>query len=599
MAAPKHLAETISAVPHKPGVYRYFDDQGRLLYVGKAKDLKKRVSSYFNKNTYDSGKTRVLVKKIADIQYIVVDTELDALLLENSLIKKYQPRYNINLKDDKTYPSIVIKKERFPRIFPTRQIIKDGSEYFGPYANVKQMHAVLDLIKKLYPLRNCNFNLSKENVEAEKFRVCLEYHLGNCLGPCVGKMAEEAYNENVAAIREIIRGNHSDVIKTLRRHMQLFSDELQFEKAEEMRRRIETLQSFQAKSTIVNPSIHNVDVFTIASDKKTAFVNYMKVNNGVIVHSYTSELRKHLDESDREILEFAIIQIRDRFHSQSREVFVSVEPEIMLPDVVFHLPQRGDKKKLMELSLRNAKFSLLDKLKQQEQTDPESARQRILESLQADLRLKELPIHIECFDNSNIQGASPASACVVFKNGKPSKDDYRKFNIKTVEGPDDFASMREVIYRRYKRLVDEGETLPQLIIVDGGKGQLSSAMTAIDSLDLRGQIAVIGIAKKLEEIYFPGDSIPVYINKRSPSLKLIQHLRNEAHRFSLKHHRDRRSTAAIQSELTEIRGVGFRTMQILLFHFKTVDAIRKAPLEELEKVVNKRVSNSVYAHFHS
>ncbi len=539
------------------------------------------------------------MKKIADIQYIVVDTELDALLLENSLIKKYQPRYNINLKDDKTYPSIVIKKERFPRIFPTRQIIKDGSEYFGPYANVKQMHAVLDLIKKLYPLRNCNFNLSKENVEAEKFRVCLEYHLGNCLGPCVGKMAEEAYNENVAAIREIIRGNHSDVIKTLRRHMQLFSDELQFEKAEEMRRRIETLQSFQAKSTIVNPSIHNVDVFTIASDKKTAFVNYMKVNNGVIVHSYTSELRKHLDESDREILEFAIIQIRDRFHSQSREVFVSVEPEIMLPDVVFHLPQRGDKKKLMELSLRNAKFSLLDKLKQQEQTDPESARQRILESLQADLRLKELPIHIECFDNSNIQGASPASACVVFKNGKPSKDDYRKFNIKTVEGPDDFASMREVIYRRYKRLVDEGETLPQLIIVDGGKGQLSSAMTAIDSLDLRGQIAVIGIAKKLEEIYFPGDSIPVYINKRSPSLKLIQHLRNEAHRFSLKHHRDRRSTAAIQSELTEIRGVGFRTMQILLFHFKTVDAIRKAPLEELEKVVNKRVSNSVYAHFHS
>lgn len=599
MAAPKHLEEVLGNVPHKPGVYRYYDDQGKLLYVGKAKDLKKRVASYFNKNRHESGKTRILVRKIADIQYIVVDTELDALLLENSLIKKYQPRYNINLKDDKTYPSIVIKKERFPRVFPTRQIIKDGSEYFGPYANVKQMHAVLDLIKKLYPLRNCNYHLSQSNIEAGKFRVCLEYHLGNCLGPCVDKMSEADYNENVDAIRDIIKGNHGEVIKTLKAHMQRYAENLEFEQAEDMRKRIETLKSFQSKSTVVHPSIHNVDVFTIASDKKTAFVNYMKINNGVIVHSYTSEIKKHLDESDREILEFAIIQIRERFQSQSREVYVSLEPEILLPDVQFHVPQRGDKKKVIELSERNARFSLLDKLKQQEHTDPESARQRVLEALQKDLRLKELPVHIECFDNSNIQGTSPASACVVFKNGKPSKDDYRKFNIKTVEGPDDFASMREVVYRRYKRLVDEGESLPQLIIIDGGKGQLSSALSAIESLELRGKITIIGIAKRLEEIYFPGDTVPVYIDKRSPSLKLIQHLRNEAHRFSLKHHRDRRSKSALQSELTEIKGVGFRTMQTLLFHFKTVENIRNASLEELEEAVNKRVSKAVYEHYHN
>ena len=597
MAVPDHLRIAVQKLPQKPGVYQYFDREGKILYVGKAKSLKKRVSSYFTKK-HANGRTRVMVSKIKEIKTILVETETDALLLENSLIKEHQPRYNINLKDDKTYPSIVIKKERFPRIFPTRKIIKDGSEYFGPYASVKMMHAMLDLIRKLYPIRNCTYHLSEKNIDAGKFRVCLEYHLGNCLGPCEAKFSEEEYNKNVDSIRQIIKGNHSDVIKQLKELMANYAENYEFEKAEEIKRKIEILQNFQSKSTIVNPSIHNVDVFSIDSDPRSGYINYFRMMNGIIVQSFTMEIKRKMEETDEEILAYAIIDIREKFKSTAREVLVSIMPELTLPDVLFSVPQRGDKKQLVDLSLRNTRYFKRDKQKQTEQIDPDAHKNLVLESLKSDLHLSELPVHIECFDNSNIQGTNPASACVVFKDARPSKKDYRKFNIKTVEGPNDFASMEEVVYRRYKRLKEQGEPLPQLVIIDGGKGQLSSAMKALDLLELRGEIAVIGIAKRLEEIYFPGDRIPLYIDKRSPSLKVIQHLRNEAHRFSLSHHRDRRSSQALRSSLTEIKGVGFRTAQTLLYEFKTIEAIKNASLGELEKVVNKKVARSVFEAYH-
>ena len=597
METPDHIKLILQRLPNKPGIYQHFDADGKLLYVGKAKDIKKRVSSYFNKNKYENGKTRLLVKKINDIKFIVTDTEFDALLLENSLIKKYQPRYNIALKDDKTYPSIVIKNERFPRIFPTRKIIKDGSEYYGPYASVKTMHAVLDLIRKLYPIRTCTYNLSDANIKAGKFRVCLEYHLGNCLGPCEDKMTESDYNDNVDSIRQIIKGNLSDAVKTLRARMGEMAAAMEFERAAEFKKKLDVLEKFQAKSTIVNPSIHNTEVFSFVSDARSAFVNYMKVMNGLIVHGHTVEVRKRLDETDEKLLEHAIVQIRDRFNSNAKTIFIPFEIGLEIPEVKLHIPQRGDKKKLMELSQRNATYFMRDKHKQQEMTDPEQSTNRILETLQKDLHLKELPVHIECFDNSNTQGTHPASACVVFKNAKPSKKDYRKFNIKTVQGPNDFASMEEVVYRRYHRLKTEGEPLPQLIIIDGGKGQLSASVKALKKANVLGEVAIVGIAKRLEEIFFPGDSIPVYIDKRSESLKLIQYLRNEAHRFSLSHHRDRRSKAAIKTSLTDIKGVGFRTAQTLLAHFKTVEKIRQASREELEKVVNTKVANAVYEYY--
>ncbi|MGB0423466.1 MAG: excinuclease ABC subunit UvrC, partial [Flavobacteriales bacterium] len=540
------------------------------------------------------GKTRVLVSKIVTIKTILVETELDALLLENSLIKQYQPRYNINLKDDKTYPSIVIKKERFPRIFPTRKIIKDGSEYYGPYASVKLMNAVLELIRKMYPIRNCTYHLSKDNIDKGKFRVCLEYSLGNCLGPCEGKITEDDYNRNVDAMRQIIKGNHIEVVKQLTEIMKEHAENYEYEEAEQVKRQVENLKKFQAKSTIVHPSVHDVEVFSIVSDDRSGYVNYMKVMNGMIIQSYTIEMRKRLEETDEDLLAYAIIDIRSKFQSSSRDVLVSILPDLTMPDVQFTVPQRGDKKNLLDLSNRNARYYQRDQQKKVEQIDPDAHKNLVLNSLQKDLHLNAKPVHIECFDNSNIQGTNPASACVVFRDAKPSKRDYRKFNIKTVEGPDDYASMEEVVYRRYKRLSEEGESLPQLVIIDGGKGQLSSAMKAIDKLGLRGQMAVIGIAKRLEEIFFPGDSIPIYIDKRSPSLKLIQHLRNEAHRFSLSHHRDRRSSNALQSSLTNIMGVGFRTAQTLLYEFKTIDAIKQASQEELEKVVNKKVAKAVY-----
>ncbi len=590
MSANENIRQILQRLPDKPGVYRYYDTEGNLLYVGKAKSLKKRVASYFNKNKYENGKTRLLVRKIADIKFIVVDTEFDALLLENNLIKEHQPKYNIQLKDDKTYPWLVIRKERFPRVHPTRRMIKDGSEYYGPYASVKTMHAMLDLIKRLHPLRTCNYLLSEENVAAGKFRACLEFHLGNCKAPCVDRFSEDEYNANIDAIREIIKGNYAGLSRQLRQRMSEHAAALEFEAAAAIKSRLEVLERYQVSSAVVSQRINDTEVFSIYSDSKGAFVNYLKVMNGAIVQSYTTELRKRLDETDEELLAFAVVSLRDRFSSTSREVLLSHPVDFALPEVNVHVPQRGDKLKLIELSLRNATYALRDRLKQQEMTDPEAHTRRILETLQSDLHLSDLPAHIECFDNSNIQGTNPASACVVFKNAKPSKDDYRKFNIKTVEGPNDFASMTEVVYRRYKRLVDEGLPLPQLVIIDGGKGQLSAALKALEELGLVGKLAIVGIAKRLEEIYFPGDSIPIYIDKRSPSLKLIQQLRNEAHRFSLSHHRDRRSKAALKSSLTDVAGIGVKTAQKLLAHFGSVAALRKADYVEVEKVGGKKVA---------
>lgn len=592
-----YIDSILKVLPHKPGVYQYFDSTGQIIYVGKAKSLKNRVSSYFNKQQFENGKTAVLVRKIADIKYIVVESEMDALLLENSLIKKHKPRYNIIWKDDKSYPSIVIKSESFPRIFATRQLIKDGSEYHGPYASVKVMHTVLDLIRKLYPIRTCALPLTESNIKAGKFKVCLEYHLGNCKGPCEGKQSLQDYESNVEQIRRIVKGNFSEALKELKNLMSLSADEYRFEEAQQYKEKIETLESFQARSTIVSPTIHDVEVYSISTDTNSGYVNFMKVNNGVIVQGYTAEVRKRMEESDRELLEYAIIEIRERLQTRSRELIVPFDIELEIPNVRWSVPQKGDKKKLLDLSARNSHHYMLDMQKQQEIVDPDRHINRVLETMKHDLRLTELPRHIECFDNSNIQGTNPVSACVVFKNARPSKNDYRKFNVRSVEGPNDFDTMKEAVHRRYSRLIEEGEPLPQLIIIDGGKGQLGAALESLALLGLRGKIAVIGIAKRLEEIYFPGDSLPIYLDKRSESLKLIQQLRDEAHRFGLSHHRDRRSKEALRSELTEIPGVGFRSVQQLLFEFKTVKRVKEASLEELEGAVNKKIARLVFDYF--
>lgn len=580
------LKESVKSLPHKPGIYQYFDKEGEILYVGKAKDLKNRVSSYFVKH-HDSPKTRILVSKIVTLRFIITDSPYDALILENTLIKKHQPRYNVMLRDDKTYPWICIKKERFPRVFSTRNIIKDGSDYFGPYASVKTMHTILDFINKAYKLRNCNFLLSQKNIEENKFKVCLEYHIKNCKGPCEGKQEEDSYNESIKSIRQILRGNISEVIKDLKVRMAEESENLHFEAAHETKEQINILENFQMRSTVVNPSINNVDVFSIVTDDKYAYVNFMKITNGSVIQAHTIELKKKLEEPDQDLFETAITELRDRFNSQSKELFLSREIEFDIPDVIVHVPQRGDKRKLVEMSLRNVLYYKKNRQDQQDKTDPDRRKNRILGQLQKDLKMKELPEHIECFDNSNIQGAFPVAACVVFKDAKPSKKDYRHFNIKTVVGPDDFASMTEVVYRRYKRLKDENLPLPQLIVIDGGKGQLSSAVESLQKLDLLGQITIIGIAKKLEEIYFPGDSYPLYIDKRSESLKLIQHLRNEAHRFGITHHRKRRSQGSIKSTLMDIPGIGEKTLEALLKKFKSVKRIKEAPEEELSKLLNK------------
>lgn len=586
----------IQTLPNEPGVYQYFDANGTILYVGKAKNLK-RVSSYFTKQ-HDYGKTKVLVKKIASIKHIVVNTETDALLLENNLIKKHQPRYNVMLKDDKSYPWICIKNERFPRVFSTRRVIKDGSEYFGPYTSMKTVSTLLDLIRGLYKLRTCNYDLSKEKIEAEKYKVCLEYHLGNCKGPCEGFQTLEDYNEGIAAIKEILKGNFKDSLSQFRQQMAQFSENMQFEEAQIIKEKIEILENYQAKSTIVNPKISNVDVFSIVSDESYAYVNFLQVSYGSIIRSHTLEIKKKLQESDKELLELAIIELRQRFHSKSKEIYVPFKINLG-EDVKVFVPQLGDKKHILDLSIRNAKYYRLEQLKQVKIVDPDRHANRIMAQMKADLRLKEEPRHIECFDNSNIQGTNPVAACVVFKNGKPSKKDYRHFNIKTVEGPDDFASMEEVVYRRYKRLLDEGSPLPQLIIIDGGKGQLSSALKSLDALNLRQKITIIGIAKRLEELFYPDDPIPLYLDKKSETLKIIQQLRNEAHRFGIEHHRNKRSKSALNTELESIPGIGEKTIVELLKEFKSVKRISHAKLDELEDVVGVSRAQKIYNYYHN
>jgi excinuclease ABC subunit C len=581
------IQNILRTLPDNPGVYQYYDESGKIIYVGKAKSLKKRVSSYFNKEQFENGKTQVLVKKIADIKYIIVNTEIDALLLENNLIKKYQPRYNVLLKDDKTYPWICIKNERFPRVFSTRNVIRDGSLYFGPYASVKVMNTVLDLIRQLFNLRNCNLNLTEENIQAGKFKVCLEYHIGNCAAPCIAKESEEDYTQTISAIKDIVKGNASSVSKYLQNIMREQVAALQFEKAQLTKEKIDLLEKFQSRSTVVNPSITNVDVYSIITDERSAYINFLKIMNGSIVQSHTLELKKKLDESPEELLTLAIVELRERFESNAKEILVPFEIEFQLPEANFSIPQRGDKKQLLELSERNVEYFRRDKLKQESLVDPERHTKRILEQMKKDLHLSEEPRHIECFDNSNFQGAYPVAAMTVFKDAKPSKKDYRHFNIKTVEGPDDFASMEEIIYRRYKRVLDENTSLPQLIVIDGGKGQLSSALESLEKLGLRGKVGIIGIAKKLEEIYFPDDSIPMYLDKRSETLKIIQQIRDEAHRFGITHHRKRRDKGTLKTELTEIKGVSDTTAQKLLSHFKSVKRIKEATEEELTVVIGK------------
>lgn len=573
----------IQTLPDGPGVYQYYDKEGKILYVGKAKNLKKRVSSYFNK-IHDTAKTNVLVKKIVTIKHIVVPTETDALLLENNLIKTLQPRYNVLLRDDKSYPWLCIKKEPFSRIFATRRMIKDGSEYFGPYTSFKTVNTILELIKELYPLRTCNFDLSKSNIESGKFKVCLEYHIGNCKGPCEGYEALETYQKQVDAIREILKGNFKESMKDFKRVMTDLAQNMHFEEAQKIKEKIEVLENYQSRSTIINPKITNIDVFSIVSDETAAYVNFLQISHGSIIRSHTMEIKKKLEETDEELLELAIVELRERFQLLSKEVLVPFVVDLG-ENIKVTVPQLGDKKQILDLSIRNAKFYRIEQLKQLQIVDPDRHANRIMAQMQKDLRLPVEPRHIECFDNSNIQGTNPVAACVVFKDGKPSKKDYRHFNIKTVEGPDDFASMTEVVYRRYKRLLDENEPLPNLIIIDGGKGQLSAALKSIDNLGLRGKIAIIGIAKRLEELFYPGDSVPLYLDKKSETLKVIQQLRNEAHRFGITHHRDKRSKAALNSSIESIPGIGEKTMLSLIQHFKSVKRLKLATEKEISAVI--------------
>ncbi|MGB5667042.1 MAG: excinuclease ABC subunit UvrC [Maribacter sp.] len=586
----------LSTLPKSPGVYQFYDADDQILYVGKAKDLKKRVASYFTKN-HEYGKTRILVKKISNIRHIVVATESDALLLENNLIKKYRPRYNVLLKDDKSYPWICIKNERFPRIFPTRKLIKDGSEYYGPYTSMYTVKTLLDLIKSVYPLRTCNYDLSKEKIDAGKYKVCLEYHLGNCKGPCEGYQSSVDYDRQVNDIRDIIKGDFKSSIHYFKNQMKILANNMQFEEAQQIKDKIEVLENYQVKTTIVNPKINNVDVFSIISDDSFAYVNFLQLSHGSIIRSHTLEIKKKLDEKDDELLQLAIVEIRHRFKSESKEIYLPFKV-VVEPHLKMTIPKLGDKRKILDLSIRNAKYFRQERFNQIKILDPDRHTNRIMAQMQKDIRLSEEPRHIECFDNSNIQGSNPVAACVVFKDGKPSKKEYRHYNIKTVDGPDDFASMQEVVYRRYKRLVEEKQPLPQLIVIDGGKGQLSSALKSLDVLGLRGKIAIIGIAKRLEEIYFPEDPIPLYLDKKSESLKIIQQLRNEAHRFGITLHRNKRSKAAINSVLEGINGIGEKTALELLKKFKSVKRIKEAPVEKLAFVVGPSKAKKIYETFH-
>ena len=573
----------LSLLPDKPGVYQFIDSYGNILYVGKAKSLKKRVSSYFSKN--QSGKTVLLLKRSNDIRHIVVENESDALLLENNLIKKHQPRYNILLKDDKTFPWICIKKEPFPRVFSTRQVIRDGSTYFGPYTSALMVRTLISLIRQLYSLRTCSLPLTDSNIALKKFRVCLEYHLGNCKGPCVGYQSQSDYNENLQQIKDILKGNIAMVIDHLKNLMDKYSTDLRFEEAQLIKDKIDILSGFRSRSAIVSNTIRNVDVFGITMESDNAYVNYLKVVHGAIIQALTIELKMRLDEEKESILGFAITEIRQRLSSDSPEIIVPFRPDLLIDNIKYTVPKLGEKQKLLELAERNAIYYKLEQKKKRMEHKPRERTGKNLEKLKNDLHMSEIPVHIECFDNSNIMGTNPVAACVVFRNGRPSKKDYRHFNIKTVKGPDDFSSMEEIVFRRYRRALDEDTDLPQLVIIDGGKGQLSSAMKSIDILGLREKITMIGIAKKLEEIYFPGDSVPIYLDKNSISLKIIQQLRNEAHRFGINFHRGKRSAEMIKSDLDRVKGVGPKTKEILLRHFDSVEKIRNASADELEKLI--------------
>jgi excinuclease ABC subunit C len=586
----------VQALPSQPGVYQFYDSQERIIYVGKAKNLKNRVSSYFRKQV-DSRKTQRLVKNISLIKHIVVPTESDALILENTLIKEHQPRYNILLRDDKTYPWICIKKEAFPRVFTTRKIQKDGSEYFGPFTNFKTVRLLMNLIQELYPLRNCSYDLRSKSIKAKNYKVCLEYHIGNCLGACVGEQSESNYAHQIREIRVLLCGNFSEAIRGFQQKMNLAADRLDFEEAQKQKSKIEILTNYQSKSAVVSATISNVDVCSVISDEQTAYVNYLHVAYGSIVRFHNMEIKKKLEESDEDVLRVVVVELRRRFASTSKDVILPVSIDLG-DDICVTVPKKGEKKKLLDLSLRNAKQGRLEQLKQIKISDPQQHSMRLLNQMKKDLRLQVLPEHIECFDNSNIQGSNPVAACVVFRQAKPAKKEYRHYIIKTVTGANDYASMEEVIFRRYKRLLEEKQSLPQLIVVDGGKGQLSSALLSIDALGLRQKIAVIGIAKRLEEIYYPNDPIPLYLDKRSETLKIIQQLRNEAHRFGVRLHRKRRSKSTVSSSLDNISGIGEKTIVKLLKDFKSVKRIKEAKLDELETAVGTAKAKEIYQHFH-
>ncbi len=589
--------KVIQNIPRKPGVYQYWDADGQLIYIGKAKDLRNRVTSYFVNDRQLNAKTRVLVRKINKITFTLVDTEIDAWLLENSLIKKHQPRYNVMLKDDKTYPWIVIKNEPFPRIFWTRRVIKDGSKYFGPYASVGMMHAILNVIKEIFPIRTCNLKLSDEAIREGRFKICLEYQIGNCMGPCENLQSEEEYQKNIELIQDILQGKTAIVLNKLKEDLDLAVSHLNFEEAQRIKHKLDLLANYQSKSTVVSTSVSNVDVFSIASENGIAFVNFLKVMNGAIIQTQTIELKKRLDESDHDLLSLAIPEFRSRFNSTSKEIIVPFDMGLESEDFKFIVPQRGEKKKLLELSLKNVLFFKKERLNQYEKLNPEIRTTRVLTRMQEDLRMNQLPKHIECFDNSNIQGQYPVSAVVVFRDAKPSKKEYRHFNVKTVEGPDDFATMEEAVYRRYKRVLEEGGDLPQLIIIDGGKGQLSSALKSLKKLGIDKKLTVIGIAKRLEELYYPGDSFPMYLDKRSETLRIIQQLRDEAHRFGITFHRNQRSRKTFKTELTEIPGIGKVTSEKLLKKFRSVKKIREASDSELRTLLGPSQIESLRTHF--
>lgn len=587
--------KVIDLLPEEPGVYQFIDSGGKIIYIGKAKNLRKRVSSYFAKN--QSGKTTVMLRKAASLRHIVVDSESDALLLENNLIKKHQPRYNILLKDDKTFPWICVKKEPFPRVFSTRNVIRDGSLFFGPYTSGLMVKTLLTLVRQLYKLRTCNYNLTRENISANKFRACLEYHIGNCKAPCIGLQDEDDYDESIFQIRDILKGNILAVTGRLKEKMAEYSVRLKFEEAQMLKEKIEILNRFRSHSAIVSNNIRNVDVFAFTNEDEKCYINYLKVVEGAVVQAFTLEMRSKLDEDRESLLGFAITEIRQRYSSDSPEIIVPFRPDIQLDRVRYTIPKIGEKLKLLELAERNAIYYKLEQKKKLLEHKPEARTGRNLEKVRNDLHMPSLPVHIECFDNSNIMGTNPVAACVVFRNGRPSKKDYRHFNIKTVTGPDDFSSMEEVIFRRYKRMIDEGRQLPQLVVIDGGKGQLSSAMKSLDALNLREKITVIGIAKKLEEIYFPGDSVPIYLDKNSYSLKLIRQLRDEAHRFGINFHRSKRSSGMTKSELDSLKGIGPMTKEILLKNFDSIDKIRNTPPDELEKLVGRSKASILAEYF--